>query len=98
MKLDILFDPRGAKKKTAGMRKFDLASRRVLKAVLEKSGFEVIAVEDGVKAWEALQIPEPPRFAIVDWMMPGLDGIGLLRKIRPSATMWRVRCSLAPKS
>ena len=29
MKLDILFDPRGAKKKTAGMRKFDLASRRV---------------------------------------------------------------------
>lgn len=59
----------------------DSASRMALKITLQKWGHEVIVAEDGSQAWELLQI-ENPKLAILDWMMPGVEGIELCRKIR----------------
>jgi sigma-B regulation protein RsbU (phosphoserine phosphatase) len=56
-------------------------SRLVLEASLKKRGHEVIAVENGVKAWEAFQGEYFP-VLISDWMMPEMDGLALFRKIR----------------
>lgn len=57
-------------------------SRTLLKKTLVKAGFEAIVAENGDAAWEVLQQPDPPRLALVDWMMPGLSGVELCRKIR----------------
>jgi len=57
-------------------------SRRVLEHMLTKSGYEVVVAEDGKQAWTALHQDEPPRLLVLDWMMPGMDGIEVCRKIR----------------
>ena len=54
----------------------DFTSRTVLTGVLKKNGHEVVATVDGAEAWEALQQPDAPRLAILDWMMPEMDGAG----------------------
>jgi DNA-binding response OmpR family regulator len=60
----------------------DRMSTMMLGRALEEWGFDVIVVNDGNAAWERLTDDEPPSMAIVDWMMPGLDGIELCRRIR----------------
>jgi CheY-like chemotaxis protein len=60
----------------------DLLSRRALEATLQKWGHRVRVTGDGDAAWEALQGAAPPALAILDWMMPGLDGVQLCRRIR----------------
>ena len=62
----------------------DATSRRMLTALLDKWGYEVIATCDGAHALEALQQPDAPRLAILDWMMPGMDGVEVCRKVRAS--------------
>jgi len=57
-------------------------SRRILTAHLCKWGYEVTAVEDGTRAWEVLQRDDAPPLAILDWLMPGMDGIDICRQIR----------------
>jgi diguanylate cyclase (GGDEF)-like protein len=63
----------------------DRVSRRLLEAKLVAWGFEVVEVADGTLAWEALRAPDGPRLAILDWMMPGLDGIEVCRRARERA-------------
>ncbi len=60
----------------------DSFSRRMLKSTLERAGYEVVAVEDGTAAAEMLCEPSGPRLALLDWMMPGLDGPGVIRMVR----------------
>ncbi|HUF05845.1 MAG TPA: response regulator transcription factor, partial [Candidatus Binatia bacterium] len=60
----------------------DRASTMMLKGALERWGFEVIAAADGASAWERITGVDPPALAILDWMMPGLSGIELCRRIR----------------
>ncbi len=57
-------------------------SRTLLKKTLAKAGFDVIAAESGETAWEELQKGEVPKLALIDWMMPGMSGVELCRKIR----------------
>lgn len=64
----------------------DPVSRRVLQAALLKSGYEVTMASDGVEAWQALDRPDPPALVILDWMMPGMDGPEVCRKIRERPT------------
>jgi CheY-like chemotaxis protein len=45
-------------------------------------GYEVQSVVDGAEAWAVLQQDEAPRLAILDWVMPGLDGVEVCRKVR----------------
>lgn len=56
-------------------------SARILQKNIKGWGYEVVLVQDGKKAWRALQ-EEEIRLAILDWMMPEIDGIQLCRKIR----------------
>jgi len=60
----------------------DEMSRRLLERTLEREGYEVIAVENGRLALLQLSVPEGPRLALLDWMMPELDGPGVCLAIR----------------
>jgi sigma-B regulation protein RsbU (phosphoserine phosphatase) len=59
----------------------DFTSRTVLKGILKKAGHEVVETVDGAAAWNALQQPDAPRIAVLDWMMPEMDGIEVVRKV-----------------
>jgi DNA-binding response OmpR family regulator len=50
--------------------------------MLTQWGYDVIVASDGEEAWRLLQDEEGPRLAILDWLMPGLDGIEVCRRIR----------------
>jgi phosphoserine phosphatase RsbU/P len=63
----------------------DPVSRCFLEVTLVKWGYEVIAACDGNQAWQALQ-SEGPSMAILDWMMPGIDGAEVCRRIRATQT------------
>jgi sigma-B regulation protein RsbU (phosphoserine phosphatase) len=58
-------------------------NRLVLTRTLSAWGHEVVVACDGVQAWELIQ-EEPFRMVVSDWMMPGMDGIELTRRIRRS--------------
>ena len=60
----------------------DAVSRRILETLLLKWGYEVIITLDGEAAWEVLQGPNAPSLAILDVMMPGIDGLELCRRLR----------------
>ena len=62
----------------------DPVSRYVVETTLSKWGFQVLACEDGDQAWARLQGEDPPELAVLDWMMPGVDGLELCRRIRGS--------------
>jgi phosphoserine phosphatase RsbU/P len=59
----------------------DSTSRLILKAMLQKAGHEVFAMENGRMAWDFWRIDFCP-VVISDWDMPELDGVGLARQIR----------------
>gem|GEM_PF-6422744 len=48
--------------------------RRLLQATLTKAGHEVVSAYDGAGAWTLLERADAPRLAIIDWLMPGVDG------------------------
>jgi diguanylate cyclase (GGDEF)-like protein len=54
----------------------------MLTNMLTKWGYQPIAVRDGNEAWDALQQPDGPQLAILDWMMPGLNGVDICRGVR----------------
>jgi sigma-B regulation protein RsbU (phosphoserine phosphatase) len=63
----------------------DAVSRRLLEATLAKWGYEVVVTTDGLQALEVLSQPDAPSLAILDWMMPGLDGAQVCVKARELA-------------
>lgn len=63
----------------------DPVSRRLLEVTLSKWGYEVVTCADGQAAWEALKAPDAPQLAILDWMMPLLDGLQVCRNVRNPA-------------
>jgi diguanylate cyclase (GGDEF)-like protein len=60
----------------------EAVSRRLLARMLSDSGYDVLAASDGGEAWRILERPDTPRLAILDWMMPGMTGPQLCRKLR----------------
>ena len=56
--------------------------RHLLESWLQKWDYRVTAVENGMDAWNVLQQANAPQMAILDWMMPGMDGVELCRRIR----------------
>ena len=56
--------------------------RSLLSNMLVKWGYDPVVANDGNEAWEALQQPDGPQLAIVDWMMPGLNGVDICRGVR----------------
>jgi two-component system chemotaxis response regulator CheY len=63
----------------------DPDSRRLLAISLGWAGHQVVEANDGEEGWDVFQ-REHTRLVITDWMMPGLDGMGLIRRIRLSDT------------
>jgi two-component system cell cycle response regulator len=60
----------------------DVVSRRLLEAMLTRWGYEVVVTRNGAEAWELLQRTDAPPIAILDWMMPEMDGVEVCRKVR----------------
>jgi two-component system, cell cycle response regulator len=57
----------------------------MLRSMLAKWGYNPIIARDGAEAWRALDSDNAPRLAILDWMMPGLDGVEICRRVRAAA-------------
>ncbi|MDX6614725.1 MAG: phosphoserine phosphatase RsbU/P [Blastocatellia bacterium] len=57
-------------------------SRRILEATLVNWGYDVTVTLDGAEAWEVLQGDDAPGLAILDIMMPQMDGLEICRKVR----------------
>ncbi len=60
----------------------DSVSLRMMERMLQKCGYEVITVQNGLQAAQELSKKDGPRPALIDWMMPGLDGLDLCREVR----------------
>lgn len=60
----------------------DAVSRRLLEATLVKWEYEVITTTDGLQAFDVLSQPDAPSLAVLDWMMPGMDGAEVCRRAR----------------
>ena len=58
-----------------------IVSRHLLDATLRKWGYEVVVACDGLEAWNALQGEDSPRIAILDWVMPGLTGPEVCKRV-----------------
>jgi diguanylate cyclase (GGDEF)-like protein len=63
----------------------DPVSRRLLQGTLGRLGHDVTDVSDGTAALGCLLAPDAPRLAILDWMMPGMDGLSVCREVRGRA-------------
>src|SRR5260370_6856092 len=59
----------------------DALSRRLLEKTLERAGYVVTAVENGRQAVEQLVRQDAPRLALLDWMMPEIDGTGVCPEV-----------------
>jgi DNA-binding response OmpR family regulator len=60
----------------------DPLNRRVVYAALAPDGHEIVQADDGEAAWQALQAPEAPSLAVLDWLMPHKTGLELCRLAR----------------
>ena len=54
----------------------------MLKTMLTRWGYEAVMARDGTEAWNLLERSDAPRLAVLDWMMPGMDGVEICRRIR----------------
>ena len=59
----------------------DRGTATIVTNLLKRSNLEVVVAHDGGTAWELLIASPPPAIAIIDWMMPGVDGLELCRRI-----------------
>lgn len=62
----------------------DLVQRRLLERTLTAWRYTVQPVVNGEEAWEVLSQATPPPLAMLDWMMPGLTGLDVCRRLRES--------------
>ena len=60
----------------------DPVIRRLLEGTLTSWGYEVRMISDGRTACQALEAAEPPPLALLDWMMPEMDGLEICRRVR----------------
>jgi len=64
----------------------ETTSRKILEKLLIKWGYEVVSYSNGYDAWEELRSKTSPRLAVLDWMMPGMDGLEICRALREIKT------------
>lgn len=62
----------------------------LLDATLRRAGYtDIVATNDGEKALGLLQADPEIGLAILDWMMPGMDGLEVCRRVRDGENAWR---------
>ena len=54
----------------------------MLKTMLTKWGYEAVIARSGTEAWHVLESEDAPRLAVLEWMMPGIEGVEICRRIR----------------
>jgi two-component system, cell cycle response regulator len=54
----------------------------MLKTMLTRWGYEAVIARSGTEAWRVVESGDAPRLAVLDWMMPGMDGVEICRRIR----------------
>jgi diguanylate cyclase (GGDEF)-like protein len=59
--------------------------RKLVGTHLENWGFKLVVANDGPDAWALLQRADCPRLVLLDWVLPGMDGVEICRKIREGA-------------
>jgi diguanylate cyclase (GGDEF)-like protein len=64
----------------------DPVSNRLLAVTLSHWGHEVVCTSNGNEAWQVLQKQDAPLLAILDWMMPEIDGVDICRRVRQEIT------------
>jgi DNA-binding response OmpR family regulator len=64
----------------------DPISLLMLQKAMADWGYEVTAVRSGVSAWRILQEPDAPKLAILDWMLPDMDGLEICQRVRAQPT------------
>ena len=74
--------PYGAERPRVLIAEDDTVTRLILKHWIQRWGYEIVVVDNGTDAWEVLEQDRPPEVVIVDWAMPGIDGIELCRRLR----------------
>jgi two-component system, cell cycle response regulator len=82
---DPALDARSSTADTVLVAEDDPIFRHILESWLRKWNYRVTSLENGLDAWRVLQQDDSPQMAILDWMMPGLDGVELCRRIRKQA-------------
>lgn len=60
----------------------NVTSRTLLQVIIGKWGYEVLTAVNGVEAWNILKEKDSPQIAVLDWMMPEMDGIEVCRRVR----------------
>jgi phosphoserine phosphatase RsbU/P len=60
----------------------DPVSRRLLESTLRRWGYDLTVTTDGEEAWRLLRAADVSLLAVLDWMMPGLDGVEICRRVR----------------
>ena len=73
----------------------DASIRDIEVYALRSTGFEACGFADGAAFWQALQTEEQPELVVLDVMLPGVDGMELLRRMRASATLRRIPVVMA---
>ena len=73
----------------------DASIRDIEVYALGSTGFEAVGFADGTSFWEALQGGEKPELVVLDLMLPGIDGLELLRRMRSRADLAAIPVVLA---
>lgn len=60
----------------------DALSRKILEDCLSDWGYDIIMADNGNEAWDILENSDRPNMAVLDWMMPGMDGVEICRRLR----------------
>jgi len=68
----------------------DSVSNEMLAFLVKQWGYQAVPAHDGAEAWETLQQADPPPLAILDWLMPQLDGIEVCRRARARPELKRI--------
>jgi DNA-binding response OmpR family regulator len=75
-------DARNAKRIAILVAEDDPISRELICTRLSRWGYDVIATQDGCEAMSVLREKDAPALGILDWMMPGMDGLEICRRVR----------------
>ena len=73
----------------------DASIRDIEVYALGSTGFEAVGFADGTSFWDALQGGEKPELVVLDLMLPGIDGLELLRRMRSRADLAAIPVVLA---
>jgi len=60
----------------------DALSRKILEDALSEWGYEILMAHNGNEAWDILEKNDRPNLAVLDWIMPGMDGVEICRRLR----------------